>query len=228
MDTKRNFPAGLVGKKLGMTQVFTPDGKAVPVTAIQVGPCYVLQVKTNEKDGYSAVQLGFDPKKPQRVNRPETGHFSKAAKGAFYHVKELRCDVDSLGWSELGKELGATDVFSEGIFVDVSGVTIGRGFSGVFRKFNVKGQPMTRGTHEERRNIGSIGCRKSPGRTFKNKKMPGQFGVDNVTVQNLKVIAVRPEENVILVKGGIPGAKGSYVMVRKAQKKKEKTVKAAA
>lgn len=219
---ERMFPDGLVGKKLGMTQVFTEDGKAIPVTAIQVGPCYVLQVKTIENDGYSAVQLGFEPKKPQRVNRALTGHFSKAEKGAFYYVKEVRCDAEKLGWAELGKELNATDVFSQGLYVDVSGVSIGRGFAGVVKKFGVKGQPATRGTHEVRRNIGSIGCRKFPGRVFKNKKMPGHMGNENVTIQNLEVVAVHSDKNVILVKGGVPGAKGSYVVVKKAKKRAEK------
>lgn len=221
---ERSFPEGLVGKKLGMTQVFANDGQAIPVTAIQVGPCYVLQVKTLEQDGYSAVQLGFEPKKAQRVNRAMTGHFSKSGKGAFYYVKEVRCDVNKLGWTELGKELNAQDVFAEGIFVDVSGISVGRGFTGVMKRFNVKGQPATRGTHEERRNIGSIGCRKFPGRVFKNKKMPGHHGNENTTVSNLQVVAVHPDQNVILVKGGVPGAKGSYVVVRKAKKKAEKAL----
>lgn len=219
MSTKRLHPEGLLGKKLGMTQVFTPDGQTVPVTAIQVGPCFILDLKTQGRDGYSAVQLGFEPKKTQRVNKPLMGHMAKAGKGAFYHIKELRCDVDSLGWKELGQELKVGDVFQEGNVVDVSGVTIGKGFQGVFRRFNnAGGQPATRGTHEYKRHLGSIGNRKFPGRVFKNKKMPGRMGNDNVTIQNLQVIGVQPEDNILLVRGGIPGARGGLVVVRKAIK----------
>lgn len=220
MSTQKRYPEGLLGKKLGMTQVFTKDGECVPVTAIQVGPCYILDIRNNDNHGYSAVQLGFEPKKMQRVSRPEAGHFARAGKGAFYHVKEVRCNAEQLGWKELGQELKAQDVFSEGAMVDVSGVSRGRGFAGVFKRFGVKGQPATRGTHESRRNIGSIGNRKSPSRVFKNKKMPGHMGDENVTVQNLEVVGVRPEENVVLVRGGIPGAKGGLVVVRKAMKAK--------
>lgn len=227
MSTKKRYPEGLLGKKLGMTQIFTQEGDCIPVTAIQVGPCYVLGVKKAETDGYGAVQLGFEPKKAQRVNKPLTGHFAKAGKGAFYHVKEVRCDVDALGWTTLGQELKAADVFTEGVMVDVSGVSIGRGFSGVVRRFHAKGQPSTRGTHEVFRHIGSIGNRKFPGRVYKNKKMPGQMGNANVTVQNLKVVGVRPDENIILVRGGIPGARGGLVVIRKAQKKGTPSMKAA-
>lgn len=221
MSDKRLFPEGLLGKKLGMTQVFTQEGECVPVTAIQVGPCYVIDVKKQDKHGYSAVQLGFEPKKIQRVNKPSMGHFARAAKGAYYHVKEVRCNVDALGWTNLGQEIKVEEVFKEGIFVDVSGTVIGRGFSGVFRKFKAGGQPSTRGTHEYRRHLGSIGNRKTPSRVFKNKKMPGQLGNNNVTVQNLKVVGVRPEDNVLLVQGGIPGSRGGLVVIRKAMKSYE-------
>jgi large subunit ribosomal protein L3 len=219
MSTEKLFPEGLIGRKLGMTQVFTEDGRCIPVTALEVGPCYVLSVRDAEKDGYSAVQLGFDPKKSQRVNKPEQGHFAKAGKGAFYHVKEVRCDAAGLGWNEPGHELKVGDVFSSGEFVDVCGVSRGRGFQGVVKRFGVKGQPATRGTHEVRRNIGSIGAGTYPGKVWKNQKMPGRLGGKNTTVQNLKVVDVKPEKNVILVKGAIPGAKGGLVFVKKAMKK---------
>jgi len=218
MATQKLYPEGLLGKKLGMTHVFTPEGECVPVTIIQTGPCFVLDVKSKGQNGYSAVKLGFEPYKAQRFNKPETGAFAKAGKGTFYHVKEVRCDIDALGWTTVGQELKAADVFVEGEFVDVSGVTIGRGFSGVFKRFSVKGQPSTRGTHEVRRHIGSIGCRKFPGRVFKGQRMPGRHGNSNVTIQNLKVVAVKGAENVILVRGGIPGPKGGLVVVRKAMK----------
>lgn len=218
MTTQRLHPEGLIGKKLGMTQVFTPEGECVPVTAIQVGPCYVLQVKNKAKDGYSGVQLGFEPKKSQRTRKSEAGHFNKAGKGAFSCVKEVRCDVEGLGWVNPGQELKVTDVFKDGEFVDVSGTSVGKGFQGVVKRWNAKGQPMTRGTHEMQRNIGSIGCRKFPGRVFKGKHMPGLMGNANVTIQNLKVISVRPEENILLVRGGVPGHVGGIVVIRKAMK----------
>lgn len=218
METKKIFPEGLIGKKLGMTQVFTESGNAVPVTVLELGPCTILDIRKNDTDGYSAVQFGFNPKKSQRVNKPEMGHFAKAGKGAFYFVKEVRCDAETLGWTKVGQQVSAADVFEAGDKVDVSATSIGKGFAGVVKKFRVAGQPSTRGTHENRRHIGAIGCRKTPGRVMKNKKMPGQLGNSRVTVQNLKIVAVRPEDNVLLVKGCIPGAKGAYVEVRKAMK----------
>jgi large subunit ribosomal protein L3 len=218
MTTLKNYPGGLLGKKLGMTQVFTAEGRSVPVTVIQAGPCFVLDVRAQEKDGYSAVQFGFEPKKMQRCTAAENGHFKKAGHGAFYHVKEVRCDAQALGWNEVGKQVNVGDVFKDGETVDVSGLTIGRGFQGVVRRHGFKGQPMTRGTHEVRRHVGSIGCRKFPGRVFKGQKMPGRMGGDRVTIQNLTVVGVRPEENILLVKGGIPGARGSLVVIQKAQK----------
>lgn len=227
MSTKKLHPEGLLGKKLGMTQVFTQDGQCVPVTAIQVGPCYILNVKTESRDGYSAVQLGFGPKKTQRVNKPLMGHFARAGKGAFYHVKEVRCDVDTLGWTNLGQELKVTDVFKEGIMVDISGVSIGCGFQGVFKRFKAGGQPATRGTHEFERHLGSIGNRKFPGRVFKNKKMPGHMGDDNVTVQNLQVVGVNSDQNILFVRGGIPGSRGGLVVIRKAIKSYEPAKKVA-
>ena len=218
MTSEKINTEGLLGRKLGMTQIFTQDGQCIPVTAIELGPCYILQLKTVEKDGYNAVQLGFGAKKAQRVRKPLTGHFAVSGKGAFYHVREMRCDTDALGWTTLGQEICAKDLFNEGISVDVSGVSIGRGFTGVVRRYGMKGQPATRGTHEYRRNIGSIGCRKTPGRVFKNKHMPVHYGDENVTVQNLKVVQVKPEQNVILVKGAVPGSKGGIVVVRKSKR----------
>lgn len=219
MSTSKYFPEGLLGKKLGMTQLFTDEGRCVPVTIIQAGPCFVVDVRGEDKHGYSAVQFGFEPKKMTRCSGAEQGHFGKAGAGAFYHVKEVRCDAEKLGWNQVGKEVNVGDVFRDGEIVDVSGESIGRGFQGVVRRHHIKGQPMTRGTHEYRRHVGAIGCRKFPGRVFKNKRMPGRMGGEKVTVQNLKVVSVRPEENIILVRGGIPGARGSLVLIRKSRKK---------
>lgn len=225
MSTKKQFPEGMLGKKLGMTQVFTEDGKCVPVTVIQAGPNYVLEVRNSDKHGYSSVQLGFEPKKQQRVDKAQMGHFSKAGAGTFYHIREMRCDVDALGWGEVGKEIKVSDVFKEGEKVDVSGTSIGRGFAGVVKRFKVGGQPASRGTHEMFRHIGSVGNRKTPGRIFKNKRMPGHLGNKKVTTINLEVVGVRPEDNVILVKGAVPGSKGSLVMIKKAIKAYTPTVK---
>lgn len=219
MVSEKVSKEGLIGKKLGMTQFFTSQGECVPVTVIETGPCFILSLKTLEKDGYKAVQLGFAPKKIQRVTKAELGHFKKAEKGAFYQVQEIRCDNDKLGWSNIGQEVKATEVFADGQFVDVTGVSIGKGFAGVVKRHGMKGQPMTRGTHEVRRHVGSIGCRKFPGRVHKNKRMPGRLGGKNVTVQNLEVVSVNSEQNLIFIRGGIPGAKGNFVVIRKASKK---------
>lgn len=219
MSKGKIYTQGLIGTKVGMTQIFTEEGKCVPVTVIKLGPCTVLEVKRKDTHGYEAVKLGFEPKKTQRVDNAMKGVFAKIGKGCFQHVGEVRCDIESFGWTNPGQEISVTDVFNNGELVDVSGTSIGRGFSGVVRRFKSKGQPATRGTHEYRRHIGAIGCRKFPGRVFKNQKMPGRMGNENVTTQNLTVVGLRAEENVLLVKGGIPGSKGSLVVVRKTTKK---------
>ncbi|RMD85924.1 MAG: 50S ribosomal protein L3 [Candidatus Dadabacteria bacterium] len=213
--SSKQYREGLLARKLGMTQVFDENGECVPVTVLQAGPCVVLDIKTVDKHGYSGVQFGFIKKKQQRTNKPMMGHFAKAGKGAFRHVKEVRCNVEKLGW-EIGQEVKAPDIFVDGELVDVTGVSIGRGFSGVVRRFGVKGQPATRGTHEVRRNIGAIGCRKFPGRVLKNQKMPGRYGGKRVTVKNLKIVKVDGDDNLILVRGGVPGPKNGILVVKKA------------
>lgn len=224
MSTKKTFREGLLGKKLGMTHLFAEDGSCVPVTLIQAGPCYVLQVKDGARDGYSAVQLGFEPKKQQRLTKSEIGHFSKAGKGGFYHVREMRCDVTKLklgseeGTVSPGTELKVGDFFSVGESVDISGTSIGRGFAGVVKRYKVGGQPATRGTHEYRRHIGAVGCRKFPGHIFKNQRMPGRMGGARVTMQNLRVIGVNPEKNILMVRGGVPGSVGALVEIRKSMR----------
>ena len=217
-QSKRVFPEGLLGKKLGMTRVFSESGESIPVTVIQVGPCYVVAVKKVEKDGYSAVQFGFEPKKPQSLTKSQQGHFAKAGRGCFTHLQEMRCNVGELGWEDPGKEVTVSEVFKEGELVDVSGNTIGRGFAGVVKRFKVGGQPATRGTHEYRRHIGAIGCRKWPGRVHPGKRMPGHMGNEQVTVQNLQIVGVKPEDNLLLVRGGVPGAEGGLLVIRKAVK----------
>lgn len=208
---------GIVGKKVGMTQIFGKEGHSIPVTVIEAGPCVVVQKKGREKDGYEAVQLGTFPKKTHRVNSPMMGHFRKAGKGAFYLLKELKLD-DSEGL-EVGSEIKA-DMFKEGDFVDVTGMSKGKGFQGVVKRWGFAGGPATHGSMFHRA-PGSIGQCSWPSRVWKNQKMPGHMGNEKVTVMNLKVVKVVPEKNLILIKGAVPGAKNGVVVLRDAVKKRK-------
>ena len=207
---------GLIGKKIGMTQVFSADGSVVPVTVIQTGPCVVVQKRETEKDGYSALQLGFGSKKSQRVNKAEQGHMVKAGKGAFQILREFRSG--KVAQYEVGQEIKVSDLFKVGDRVDVSGTNKGRGFTGVIKRWGFSGFPGSHGTHEYFRHGGSIGNRSYPGRVFKGKKMAGHWGNERVSVQNLEVVGVRAEENLLLVKGAVPGAKRGVVLIRRAVK----------
>lgn len=207
---------GLIGKKIGMTQVFSADGSVVPVTVIRTGPCVVVQKKETGRDGYSAVQIGFGNKKNQRVNKPEQGHMVKAGKGAFQVLREFR--LQDVGQYEVGQEIKAADIFKAGDRIDVSGTSKGRGFAGVIKRWSFSGFPASHGTHEYFRHGGAIGNRSYPGRVFKGKKMAGHWGNEKVSVQNLEVVGIRPEENLILVKGAIPGAKRGILIIRRAVK----------
>jgi large subunit ribosomal protein L3 len=207
---------GIIGKKLGMTQIFSDDGTLVPATVIEAGPCPVVQIKTIEKEGYGSLQLGFLPKKPQRVNRPLTGHFKKSGKGPFYVLREFR--TDETGAYELGQEI-TVDSFSVGDFVDVTGFTKGRGFTGVIKRHGFRGAKSSHGTHEYFRHGGSIGASASTSRTFKGMKMPGHHGNKRITIQNLRIVDVRPESNILIIRGATPGATDSIVAVRGAIKR---------
>jgi len=210
---------GILGKKLGMTQVFAADGRCIPVTVVEAGPCVVLQKKTVATDGYNALQLGFGAKKSHRVNKPEMGHFKKVGKGAFAHLRELRAEnVDNYN---VGDELTCDSIFAAGDIIDVTGTSKGKGFQGVIKRWNFAGGRATHGSMFHRA-PGSIGASAWPSRVFKGKKMAGQMGNERVTVQSLQVVEVRPDENLILVKGAIPGAKNSLVMIRKGIKAKKK------
>lgn len=211
---------GLLGKKIGMTQVFSADGTVVPVTVIQTGPCVVVQKKETGRDGYEALQLGFGSRKAQRVNKPAQGHFKKAGKGAFQVLREFR--TDKIGEFELGQEIKAADLFKSGDFVDVAGVSKGHGFTGVIKRWSFAGFPGSHGTHEYFRHGGSIGNRSYPGRVFKGKRMAGHWGDENVSVQNLEVVEVRAEENLLLIKGSVPGAQRGVVVIRRAAKPRKK------
>ena len=202
---------GIIGKKLGMTQVFAKDGNLVPVTVIQAGPCTVVQVKTSASDGYAAVQLGAGEQKPQRLSKAAVGHRKKAGKMVRL-IKEFRAD----GEFQLGQELKVADFFKAGDRIDVTGTTKGKGFQGVIKRHGFGGFPGSHGTHEYFRHGGSIGNRTHPGRVFKNKRMAGQMGRVRRTILNLEVVDVRADENVILVEGAVPGARNGWLFIRKA------------
>jgi large subunit ribosomal protein L3 len=207
---------GLIGRKLGMTQFYNPEGNAVPVTVIEAGPCVVVQKKEAARDGYNALQVGFGSKKAQRVNKPLQGHMAKAGKGAFEVLKEFRlADVSSY---EIGQEIKAADLFKPGDRVAVSGTSKGHGFSGVIKRWSFGGFPGSHGTHEYFRHGGSIGNRSFPGRVRKGKKMAGHWGNEQVSVQNVEVVDLRPEENLMLIKGAVPGAKHGVVVIRRSVK----------
>jgi large subunit ribosomal protein L3 len=218
-----NTNLGLIGKKLGNTQIFNSDGTVARVTAIQVGPCRVLGKRTLEKDGYSALILGFGDKREKLLNKAELGQYKKIGQPPARTVRELRLSPEAVAKYEAGQVLKPSEHFKEGEKVDVSGVTRGRGFSGVMRRWNFRGSAKdTHGTHEYKRHGGSIGTNMTPGRTFLNLKMPGQYGNERNTVLNLVVAKVLDEENTILVEGGVPGSKNGTVTVRGAVKAKKK------
>ena len=205
---------GILGRKLGMTQVFTKDGKLIPVTVVEVEPNVVTQIKTVETDGYEAIQLGFDTKREKLSNKAEKGHVSKANTAPKRFFKEIRgVDVSKY---QLGQEL-TVEVFEEGEMVDVSGISKGKGFQGVIKRYNQSRGPMGHGS-QYHRGVGSLGTMR-PMRVFKGKKLPGHMGHVSVTMQNLEVVAVMPEENVILIKGNVPGPKKSLVIIKSAVKK---------
>ncbi|HEX2260175.1 MAG TPA: 50S ribosomal protein L3 [Candidatus Binatia bacterium] len=207
---------GLIGKKIGMTQFYNADGNVVPVTLIQTGPCVVVQKKESTKDGYNALQVGFGRKKSQRVNKPEQGHMAKAGKGAFEVLREFR--LDDVSKYQVGQEIKAGDLFKAGDRVDVSGTSKGHGFTGVIKRWSFGGFPGSHGTHEYFRHGGSIGNRSFPGRVRKGKKMAGHWGNEQISVQNLEVVDIRPEADLILIKGAVPGARQGIVVVRQAMK----------
>jgi len=205
---------GLIGKKLGMTQVFSDEGVSVPVTVIEVEPSVIVQKKTRETDGYDALQLGYGRIKQKSVSKPLQGHFKKADKGFFRILREFRMDVEG---AEPGQELNA-DMFAPGDYVDIVGTTKGKGFAGVVKRHGFGGGRATHGSMFHRA-PGSIGASADPSRVFKGTRLPGHMGSERKTVQNLLVWAVRPEMNVILVRGAVPGSRKGYVLIKQAVKK---------
>jgi large subunit ribosomal protein L3 len=200
----------ILGKKLGMTQVWSEDDRLVPVTVIEAGPCVVSQVKTEETDGYKAVQLAFGEIKPEKLNKPETGHLAKAGAEPKRHLREFR--VPDAGELKTGDEV-KVDVFEPGDTVHVSGTSKGKGFAGVIKRHNFSGGRATHGSHFHR-TPGSVGQAATPSRVFKGKKMPGRMGGDTVTVRNLEIVRVDAEQNLLVVKGAVPGGKGSLLTIR--------------
>jgi large subunit ribosomal protein L3 len=208
-----NLHPGVIGRKLGMTQIFQDDGTVVPCTVIEANPV-VMGKRTKEKDGYDALVLGTGDAKDKHTPKAKAGAFKKAGVPAKRTLRELRCSAEHAAKFEVGQAVSVTDVFQEGQFVDVQGVMRGRGFSGVVRRHHFAGNVQTHGTHEYRRHGGSIGQRKTPGRTF-----PGQHGNWTVSIANQKVVKLVPEQNLVLVEGGVPGARNGLVVVRGATRK---------
>lgn len=206
----------LMAEKLGMTQIFVDD-RAIPVTVLRAGPCHVSQVKTMERDGYTAVQMSFGEIKAKSVSNPAAGHFAKAGVPAARHVTEIR--LDDISEVEAGQEITVGQVFEAGMTADVTGITKGKGFSGVMKRHNFKGQLASHGVHRVHRKGGSIGAASTPGRVFKGMPMAGRLGNDRQTVLNLEVVEVDLNEGLIMLKGPVPGRAGSVVMLRHAVKK---------
>jgi large subunit ribosomal protein L3 len=201
---------GILGKKIGMTRFYSEEGTAVGVTVIEAGPCVVLQKKTDDVDGYKAIQVGFANKRESRINKPMLAHFNKAGKGGFYYVREFR--VEDPEQYEIGQEITLTDLFKVGDIVDVTGTTKGRGFQGVIKRHGFHGGRKTHGSMFHRA-PGSIGCSAWPSRVIKGKKMPGRMGNKNVTKKNVIIMDIRKDDNVVLVKGGVPGAKQGMLTI---------------
>ena len=200
----------IIGKKLGMTQIFSADGKVIPVTVVEAGPCPVVQIKTTEKDGYAAVKVGFGKVEEKDLNKPDNGQFKKAGVEARKVLKEFK--FDDCGKYAVGQSL-TVETFAAGDHVDVVGLTKGHGFTGVIKRWNQHRLKMTHGVGPVHREVGSMGANSSPSRVFKNKRMPGQYGNERVTVQNLEIVKVDAARNVLLIKGAIPGPKGGIVTV---------------
>ena len=201
---------GILGKKIGMTRVFRDNGESVPVSVLEVGPCYIIQIKRVDKEGYNAIQIGFQSKKDKRINKPLSGHLKAAGKGGFYLLREIK--VDDIDEFELGQEINS-EIFNVGDLVTVRGTSKGRGFSGVVKRWGFSGGGKTHGCRSHRV-PGSLGASATPGRVMKGKKLPGRMGNEKVTVKNLKVVDVVKEKNLLLLKGAVPGNKGSFLEVK--------------
>lgn len=201
----------ILGKKIGMTQIFNDIGLSIPVTVIQAGPCAVVQKKTVENDGYTALKLGFEEIPEKKLNKPDKGLFAKIKVSSRKYLKEFR--TDDVAKYEVGQEVKVADMFNNGDKIDVSGISKGKGFQGTIKRYGQSGGPETHGSMYHRR-VGSMGSNTSPARVFKGKRLPGHMGVDKITVQNLVVVKVDSERNLLLVKGAVPGPKGALLVVK--------------
>jgi len=217
---------GLIGKKIGMTQRFVEGGNLVPVTVIETGPCTVVQVRTPDRDGYSALQVGFGSRREKNLPKATRGHMAKGGRSNFASLLEFR--LRETGEWQVGQEIKLADLFKAGDQVDVTGTSKGKGFQGVVKRYGFAGQTATHGSHESFRGPGSVGCRSYPGRIFKGKRMDGHMGSDRTTTQNLRIVEVRADENLLMVKGAVPGSKGTQVIVRPAVKRQRTQRKTAA
>ncbi|MBP3495545.1 MAG: 50S ribosomal protein L3 [Clostridia bacterium] len=206
---------GIIGKKLGMTQIFAENGAVIPVTVIEAGPCVVTQKKTTETDGYNAIQVGYEDVSPKHVNKPAKGHFEKAGVTAKKHLKEFR--LENAAEYNVGDVIAA-DTFAAGEKVDITGITKGHGYTGAVKRWGHHMLQATHGTGPIHRQVGSMGANSTPSRVFKNKKMAGQYGNEQVTILNLEVVKVDAEKNLIAVKGAVPGARGGVVVLRDSVK----------
>lgn len=210
---------GMIGKKIGMTQIFDEKGNAIPVTVIQAGPCYVTQVRTKDRDGYVAVQLGYGITKPTRLTKGQLGHLNRNKLQALKVLREFRLPEADLDVQE-GQEI-LVDVFSKGDLVDVIGTSKGRGFAGTIKRHGFNRQPKTHGQSDRERAPGSSGMRSTPGRTLKGRRASGRMGNDRVTIQNLEVVVVDTERNLLAVRGSVPGAREGIVMIKPARKQRK-------
>lgn len=215
----KKYKMGLLGKKLGMTQIFTDDGKAVQVTVVQAGPCTIVQLKSGNAGAYHALQLGFEAGKAKSLTKPLQGHFAKAGTPPFKFLREVRVSGDEFKNYAAGQVIGAA-IFEEGDFVDVSGISKGKGYAGVIKRHHFHGFGASHGTHEYFRHGGSIGQHSFPGRVFKGVGMAGQLGNARATVQNIEIVKVIGDKNLLLIGGAVPGANGSYLVIKKAIKKR--------
>jgi large subunit ribosomal protein L3 len=206
----------ILGQKLGMTQIFDDEARAIPVTVVKAGPVHVVQIKTMERDGYKAIQISFGEMKPGKANKPEAGHYAKAGVAPGTHLVEIK--VEDPGDYQVGQEIKVDEVFQPGTRADVSGVSKGKGFSGVMKRHNFKGQPASHGNHKSHRAPGSIGACATPARVFKGMRMAGRMGGEKVTTLSLEVVGVDEERGLLLLGGSVPGPKGSIVLVREAVK----------
>jgi len=209
----------MIGNKIGMTQLFNENGEVVPVTVVKLGPCTVIDKKTEKKDGYSALVIGYGEIKESRVRKSELGLFKKADVVPRKILRETRVEPEELDTYKIGQQIAPADIFKAGEYVDITGNSKGRGFTGVIKRYGMAGAKSSHGTHEFFRHGGSIGASAYPARVFKGKKMPGRYGGNKITMQNLMIANIKPDKNIILVKGAVPGANRGYITVTHAVKK---------